>query len=90
MKILIKTAMLVVCLSILSGCVGMGHITYNCVGQSKQDVLAKFGPPEEVVKSIENVETWEYRYGAAAGGDSIKSYTFQGDKCLRQITRPHK
>lgn len=69
--------MLALICSNLFGC--SGHVGYRCEGQPKSDFLQKFGPPARVVKSIENVETWEYRMGSG-----IKNYTFQDDKCIRQ------
>ena len=89
MKKITKFVPLAFTISILCGCTGMGHITYSCVGQSKSAVLKEFGPPERVIPSIENAETWEYSYGAA-GGDSVMAYTFMGDKCVKQNSRPHQ
>ena len=66
----------------LSGCTGMEHIGYRCRGQTKSVILGKFGPPERVEKSIEDTETWEYTMG---GG--VKTYTFQGDACVKENSR---
>lgn len=67
---------------ILAGCAGMGHITYRCEGHTKSDIKQQFGPPERVNKGIENSETWEYTMG---GG--VKTYTFEGEKCVRENSR---
>lgn len=70
---------------VLSGCAGMNHIGYSCVGQPKSAIVQKFGPPEEVIESIEDAETWEYTMG---GG--VQTYTFQGDTCVKQNSRAEK
>lgn len=69
---------LIVC-SIVFGCSGMSHIGYRCEGKIKSDLLKNFGPPENVKKSVQGVETWEYTMG---GG--VKAYTFQDDACIRE------
>ncbi len=82
MKVKASRVVLVFTCSILCSCAGMGHIGYRCEGQPKSAVLQKFGPPERVIKSIENAETWEYTMG---GG--VKTYTFLGDKCVKENSR---
>ncbi len=82
MKTKVSLVALVLIFASLFGCSGMGHISYRCEGQPKSAVLKVFGPPERVIKSIENVETWEYTMG---GG--VKTYTFQGDKCVKENSR---
>lgn len=75
------TLILITCF-FLSSCAGMGHISYKCKGHTKSDLMGKFGPPERVNKGVENSETWEYTMG---GG--VKTYTFQGEQCVRQNSR---
>jgi len=82
MKIKACLIVLLLTCSMLFGCSGMGHITYRGEGQTKGAVLKEFGPPERVIKSIDNVETWEYTMG---GG--VKTYTFQGDVCVKENSR---
>lgn len=82
MKKIINLTTLIFIITILFSCAGTGHITYHGVGQTKSDVLQRFGPPKRVYQSIENVETWEYPMGGA-----VKTYTFEGDKCIQQDSR---
>lgn len=82
---MLKYAIVSALVIFLSGCAGTAHIGYNCKGQSKSMVMSKFGPPERVEKSVKNVETWEYTMG---GG--VKTYTFQGETCVKQNSRSQR
>ena len=64
------------------GCSGLGHIGYMGKGKTKSEVLEAFGPPMRVDKSIKGVETWVYMMGSA-----VKTYTFQGDSCIKDGSR---
>jgi hypothetical protein len=68
----------------LTACSGTGHITYHCTGdqKTKDDVLAEFGTPERVIDSVRGAETWEYTMGSG-----VKTYTFNGNVCVRSNSR---
>jgi len=45
-------------------------------------VMRKFGSPKQVIQSTKDAETLEY-----TTGKGVKTYTFQGDECVKQNSR---